>query len=59
MEKKIKTQKLIVAKVKQANDSKWLQKQIQMLENRLNHVSNCLTELLIHFALQLLDELAT
>uniref|UniRef100_A0A8C3SJ15 Coiled-coil domain containing 63 n=1 Tax=Chelydra serpentina TaxID=8475 RepID=A0A8C3SJ15_CHESE len=39
MEKKIKSQKLIVAKVKQANDSKWLQKQIQMLENRLNHIT--------------------
>ncbi|XP_074868931.1 coiled-coil domain-containing protein 63 [Carettochelys insculpta] len=39
MEKKIKNQKLIVAKVKRANDSKWLQKQIQMLENRLNHVT--------------------
>ncbi|TFK14008.1 solute carrier family 25 member 33 [Platysternon megacephalum] len=39
MEKKIKTQKLVVAKVKQVNDSKWLQKQIQMLENRLNHVT--------------------
>uniref|UniRef100_A0A8C3H6G6 Coiled-coil domain containing 63 n=1 Tax=Chrysemys picta bellii TaxID=8478 RepID=A0A8C3H6G6_CHRPI len=39
MEKKIKTQKLVVAKVRQVNDSKWLQKQIQMLENRLNHVT--------------------
>uniref|UniRef100_A0A8C8RM98 ODAD1 central coiled coil region domain-containing protein n=1 Tax=Pelusios castaneus TaxID=367368 RepID=A0A8C8RM98_9SAUR len=39
MEKKIKKQKLIVAKVKKAHDSKWLQKQIQMLESRLNHVT--------------------
>nr|XP_025045177.1 coiled-coil domain-containing protein 63 [Pelodiscus sinensis]XP_025045178.1 coiled-coil domain-containing protein 63 [Pelodiscus sinensis] len=39
MEKKIKKQKLTVAKVKQAYDGKWLQKQIQMLESRLNNVT--------------------
>ncbi|KAM8797615.1 coiled-coil domain-containing protein 63 [Eudromia elegans] len=39
MEKKITRQNLIAVKVKQANSSKWLQKQIQTLEMRLNHVT--------------------
>ncbi|XP_064378505.1 coiled-coil domain-containing protein 63 [Dromaius novaehollandiae] len=38
-EKKIARQNLIAVKVKQANSSKWLQKQIQTLETRLNHVT--------------------
>ncbi|NXE53476.1 CCD63 protein, partial [Casuarius casuarius] len=38
-EKKIARQNLIAVKVKQANSSKWLQKQIQTLEMRLNHVT--------------------
>lgn len=39
MESKIEKQNLVVAKVKEANDSKELQKKIQRLETRLNHVS--------------------
>ncbi|XP_019362789.1 PREDICTED: coiled-coil domain-containing protein 63 [Gavialis gangeticus] len=39
MENKIEKQNLVVAKVKEANDSKELQKKIQRLETRLNHVT--------------------
>ncbi|XP_006015315.1 coiled-coil domain-containing protein 63 [Alligator sinensis] len=39
MESKIEKQNLVVAKVKEANDSKELQKKIQRLETRLNHVT--------------------
>uniref|UniRef100_A0A8C6Z0M1 Coiled-coil domain containing 63 n=1 Tax=Nothoprocta perdicaria TaxID=30464 RepID=A0A8C6Z0M1_NOTPE len=39
MEKKITRQNLIAVKVKQANGSQWLQKQIRTLEMRLNHVT--------------------
>ncbi|XP_062999874.1 coiled-coil domain-containing protein 63 [Elgaria multicarinata webbii] len=39
MEKKIKKQKVLVIKLRQEYDGKWLQKQIQLLDNRLNHVT--------------------
>ncbi|XP_025018848.1 coiled-coil domain-containing protein 63 isoform X1 [Python bivittatus] len=39
LEKKIKTQKMLVIKLRQEYDGKWLQKQIQLLDNRLNHVT--------------------
>uniref|UniRef100_A0A8D0H1C8 Coiled-coil domain containing 63 n=1 Tax=Sphenodon punctatus TaxID=8508 RepID=A0A8D0H1C8_SPHPU len=41
LEAKIESQKMMVnqARTKQVNDNKWLQKQIQMLENRLNNVT--------------------
>uniref|UniRef100_A0A8D0L7T8 Coiled-coil domain containing 63 n=1 Tax=Sphenodon punctatus TaxID=8508 RepID=A0A8D0L7T8_SPHPU len=41
LDEKIESQKMMVnqARTKQVNDNKWLQKQIQMLENRLNNVT--------------------
>ncbi|NXI71988.1 CCD63 protein, partial [Anseranas semipalmata] len=39
LQKKVVRQNLIATKVKQANSSKWLQKQIQTLEMRLNNVT--------------------
>ncbi|XP_053136253.1 coiled-coil domain-containing protein 63 [Hemicordylus capensis] len=39
MEKKIKKQKVLVIKLRQEYDGKWLQRQIQLLDNRLNHVT--------------------
>uniref|UniRef100_A0A8D0BR02 Coiled-coil domain containing 63 n=1 Tax=Salvator merianae TaxID=96440 RepID=A0A8D0BR02_SALMN len=39
LEKKIRTQKVLVIKLRQELDGKWLQKQIQLLDNRLNHIT--------------------
>ncbi|XP_061459293.1 coiled-coil domain-containing protein 63 [Rhineura floridana] len=39
LENKIKKQKVFVIKLRQEFDGKWLQKQIQLLDNRLNHVT--------------------
>ncbi|XP_032085226.1 coiled-coil domain-containing protein 63 [Thamnophis elegans] len=39
MEKKIKTQKVLMLKLRQEYDGKWLHKQIHKLENRLNHAT--------------------
>ncbi|XP_063171916.1 coiled-coil domain-containing protein 63 [Candoia aspera] len=39
LEKKIKTQKILIIKLRQEHDGKWLQKQIQLLDNRLNHAT--------------------
>ncbi|XP_077163821.1 coiled-coil domain-containing protein 63 [Paroedura picta] len=39
MEKKIQKQKVVVIKLRQEFDGKWLQRQIHMLENRLSHVT--------------------
>ncbi|KAJ7309814.1 hypothetical protein JRQ81_007884 [Phrynocephalus forsythii] len=39
LENKIKKQKVLVIKLRQEYDGKWLQKQIQLLDNRLNHVT--------------------
>ncbi|XP_058014141.1 coiled-coil domain-containing protein 63 [Ahaetulla prasina] len=39
VEKKIKTQKVLMMKLRQERDGKWLQKQIHKLDNRLNHAT--------------------
>uniref|UniRef100_A0A670II90 ODAD1 central coiled coil region domain-containing protein n=1 Tax=Podarcis muralis TaxID=64176 RepID=A0A670II90_PODMU len=39
LENKIKKQKMLVIKMRQEYDGRWLQKQIQLLENRLNHLT--------------------
>ncbi|XP_060547919.1 coiled-coil domain-containing protein 63 isoform X2 [Pantherophis guttatus] len=39
VEKKIKTQKVLMMKLRQEYDGKWLQKQIHKLDNRLNHAT--------------------
>ncbi|XP_053257249.1 coiled-coil domain-containing protein 63-like [Podarcis raffonei] len=39
LENKIKKQKMLVIKMRQEYDGRWLQKQIQLLDNRLNHLT--------------------
>ncbi|XP_033012705.1 coiled-coil domain-containing protein 63 [Lacerta agilis] len=39
LENKIKKQKMLVIKMRQEYDGRWLQKQVQLLDNRLNHVT--------------------
>ncbi|XP_054852847.1 coiled-coil domain-containing protein 63 [Eublepharis macularius] len=39
MEKKIAKQKVVIIKLRQEFDGKWLQRQIHLLENRLSHVT--------------------
>ncbi|XP_015670911.1 coiled-coil domain-containing protein 63 [Protobothrops mucrosquamatus] len=39
VEKKIKTQKNLIVKLRQEYDGKWLQKQIHKLDNQLNHAT--------------------
>ncbi|XP_066466090.1 coiled-coil domain-containing protein 63 [Tiliqua scincoides] len=39
LEKKIKKQKILIIKLRQEYDGKWLHRQIQLLDNRLNHVT--------------------
>uniref|UniRef100_A0A8D2IRA9 Coiled-coil domain containing 63 n=1 Tax=Varanus komodoensis TaxID=61221 RepID=A0A8D2IRA9_VARKO len=39
MDNKIKKQKVLVIELRQEYDGKWLQRQIQLLDNRLNHVT--------------------